>query len=61
MDAKLDLNRWKKVKEKIKSLYPQLSDADLICRHQSKENLYYLISTKLVISKKEFTEILDSL
>lgn len=61
MDAKFDLNRWKNVKEKIKYLYPQLTDADLICRHQSKEHLYNRIAGKLVISKKEFTEIVDSL
>ena len=61
MGAKFELNRWKNVKEKIKLLYPQLTDADLICRNQSKENLYNLIKTKMAISKKEFTEIVDSL
>jgi len=61
MEAKFDLNRSKKLKEKIKLLYPQLTDADLICRQQSKENLYNLITTKLVISKKEFSAIVNSL
>lgn len=61
MDANFDLDRWKNVKEKIKSLCPQLTDADLIWRHESKENLYNHISPKLVISKKEFMAIVDSL
>jgi hypothetical protein len=60
MDVKFDLNHWENVKGKLKSLYPQLTDADLIWRHESKDNLYYLIASKLLISKKEFTEIVDS-
>ena len=61
METKFDLYHWDNVKEKLKSLYPQLTDADLIWRHESKENLFTLIATKLVISKKEFAEVVDSL
>lgn len=61
METKFDLYHWNNVKEKLKSLYPQLTDADLIWRHESKENLFMLIATKLVISKKTFTEIVESL
>lgn len=61
METDFDLKHWENVKEKLKNLYPQLTDSDLIWRHESKENLYYLIATKLVISKKEFSEIVDSL
>lgn len=61
METDFDLKHWENVKGKLKNIYPQLTDSDLIWRHESKENLYYLIATKLVISKKEFSEIVDSL
>jgi hypothetical protein len=61
MEAKFDLYHWNNVKDKLKILYPQLTDADLIWRHETKDNLYNLIATKLVISKKVFTEIVESL
>jgi len=61
MDSKFDLYHWNNVKEKLKNLYPQLTDADLIWRHETKDNLFSLIAGKLVISKKAFTEIVESL
>jgi len=57
---KFDLNHWENAKGKLKSLYPQLTDADLIWRHETKDNLYSLIAYKLLISKKEFAEIVDN-
>lgn len=60
MNANLDLDHWERVKWKLKSMYPQLTDADLIWRHETKDNLYYLIANKLLISKKEFTEIVEN-
>lgn len=61
METDFDLKHWENVKGKLKNLYPQLTDSDLIWRHESKESLYYLIAKKLIISKKEFSEIVDSL
>lgn len=61
MNDDFDLKHWEKVKGKLKNIYPQLTDSDLIWRHESKENLYYQIASKLVLSKKEFTTIVDSL
>lgn len=61
MDSKFDLYHWNNVKEKLKNLYPQLTNADLIWRHETKDNLFSLIASKLVISKKEFIEIVESL
>jgi hypothetical protein len=61
MDTDFDLRHWENVKWKLKVLHPQLTDSDLIWRHESKENLYYLLATKLVISKKKFSEVVDSL
>jgi len=55
------LDQWERVKWKLKSLYPQLTDSDLIWRHETKDSLYYQIASKLVISKKAFAEIVESL
>lgn len=61
MNTEFDLKKWDNVKDKLLGLFPQLTDADLIWRHESQDNLYYLIASKLFISKKEFTGIVDSL
>ncbi len=61
MNAMLDLDRWENVKWKLKSLYPELTDSDLIWRHETKNDLFSMLATKLVISKKEFTDLVDSL
>ena len=61
MKTKFDLDQQERVKWKLKKMYPQLTEADLIWRHESKDNLYYEIASKLVISKKEFAEIVESL
>jgi len=61
MEANIDLMHWENVKHKLKVLFPQLTDADLIWRHESKDILFSSIATKLVISKKEFAEIVASL
>lgn len=61
MNAMLDLDRWENVKWKLKSLYPELTDSDLIWRHETKNDLFSMLATKLVLSKKEFTDLVDSL
>jgi hypothetical protein len=61
MDVKFDLDHWERVKWKLKKLYPQLTDSDLIWRHESKDNMFYEIASKLVISKKAFADLVDSL
>ena len=61
METKFDLDHWERVKWKLKNLYTQLNDSDLIWRHETKDSLYYQIASKLVISKKAFSEIVESL
>ena len=61
MKSNLDLNHWENIKWKLKRIYPQLTDSDLIWRHETKNDLFNMIATKLVISKKEFSEIVESL
>lgn len=60
METRFDLYHWENIKGKLKSLYPQLTDSDLFWRHDSKDNLHYQIASKLLISRKEFTEIVDN-
>ena len=59
MDSEFHLKNWDNIKEQLLDLYPQLTHADLIWRHESKNALFDSIATKLVISKKEFTELVD--
>ncbi|MBK6283672.1 MAG: hypothetical protein IPF54_14385 [Draconibacterium sp.] len=54
MKTRFDLDQWERVKWKLKKMYPQLTEADLIWRHESKDNLYYEIESKLVISKRVY-------
>jgi hypothetical protein len=61
MNKKFDLDHWERVKWKLKNLYPELTDSDLMWRHDSKDNMFYEIASKLVISKKAFSEIVESL
>jgi hypothetical protein len=61
METDFDLKHWDNLKDKLKSLYPELTDSDLIWRHETKNDLFNLIATKLVISKKEFSDLVDSL
>lgn len=61
MDNEFDLKQWENVKRKLKSLYPQLTDSDLIWRHETKNDLFNMIATKLVMSNKEFFDLVDSL
>lgn len=61
MDKDSDFTHWENVKEKLMKRYPQLTHSDLVWRHETREDLFDLIANKLVISKKEFLEIVDSL
>lgn len=61
MDSEFDLNHWNSIKKKLKSLYPQLTEADLIWRHETKDDLLKMIASKLGETKKRLTEVLDSL
>jgi hypothetical protein len=61
MDKDFDFTHWENVKDKLKRRYPQLTDSDIIWRHETKDDLFAMIATKLVMSKKELATIVDSL
>jgi len=60
MDRDFDLTQWENVKWKLKRMYPQLTDSDLIWRHETKNDLFKMLATKLVVSKKELIDIVDT-
>ena len=60
MDNEFDFRTWDIVKDKLKNIFPQLTDADLIWRHGTRDELFVTIATKLGKTRKEFNAIIDS-
>lgn len=61
MNEKFDLNRWHRIKMILKKKYPQLTEADLIWRHETKDELFRTLADKLGRSRSEFTAEVDAL
>jgi hypothetical protein len=60
MEAKFDMNEWKRIKDKLKNKYPELSDTDLDWGRVSREDLIQNISTKLGKTKKDLMDVIES-
>ena len=60
MSKEFNLTYWNFNNYKLKKRYPQLSNADLIWRHETKDDLFGMIADKLGIKKKELEEIVES-
>jgi len=60
MQKEFDVHQWNMNKFKLMKLYPQLTTADLIWRHETKNELFRTIADKLGITRKDFEEIVDS-
>ena len=60
MEDEFDFRTWDIVKDKLKNIFPQLTDADLIWRHGTRDELFVTIATKLGKTRKEFNAIIDS-
>ncbi|MBN2806617.1 MAG: hypothetical protein JXR22_08145 [Prolixibacteraceae bacterium] len=61
MKEEFDIKIWNQNKNKLKQKYPQLTEADLIWRHETKDDLFRMIANKLNLKKKDFEEIIGSL
>jgi len=61
METEFDLNHWNNIKQNLKKIYPQLTDADLIWRHETKDDLFKMIASKLGETKKRLEEVLETL
>jgi hypothetical protein len=59
MEKEFDLVYWNKLKSKLKQEYPLLTNADLLWRNNTKEELLRTIALKLGKTRREMLEIID--
>ena len=60
MEIKFDMNQWGYIKDKLKNIYPELTEADMFWGRVSRDDLLQNISTKLGKSKKDLLDEIDS-
>lgn len=60
METKFDMNQWKYIKDKLKNMYPELSDSDLDWGRELRDDLLQNISDKLGKTKKDLMDLIDS-
>jgi len=60
MEKDFDIIKWNLNKTKLIKKYPQLTDADLIWRHETKNDLIRSIADKLGLTKKGLEEIIEN-
>jgi hypothetical protein len=60
MHREFDIHKWNLNKFELIKKYPQLTTADLIWRHESKNELYRTIADKLGMTQKVFEEMVDN-
>jgi len=60
MQKEFDIHKWNMNKFKLLKRYPQLTNADLIWRHETKSELFRTIADRLGMTQKVFEEIVDS-
>lgn len=60
MEIKFDMNEWRRIKDKLRYKYPELTDADMIWGRTTRNDLLQNISTKLGKSKKELMDEIES-
>ena len=61
METKFDMNEWRRIKDKLRNKYPELTDVDLDWGSISRDDLLLNISTKLGKTKKDLMDVIDSL
>ncbi len=61
MESKFNLDYWDRLKPILKKEFPQLTNADLFWRHETKNDLFKMIATKLKKTKKQFEEDIETL
>ena len=59
MDKEFEIFYWNELKSKLKQKYPQLTDADLLRRNNTNEELLTMIALKLRKTNKELQEIIE--
>jgi len=61
MKAEFDLKNWDNIAVKLKKKYPQLTDADLIWRHETQVDFYMIMAVKLGITMNELKQMIKYL
>ncbi len=60
MKHEFDIHYWNLNKFKLLKRFPKLTNADLIWRFESKDELFRSIADTVGITRKELEEIIDS-
>jgi hypothetical protein len=61
MESKFNLDYWERLKPILKKEFPQLTNADLFWRHETKNDMFKMIATKLRKTQKQFEEDIETL
>jgi hypothetical protein len=61
MEPIFNLDDWNRLKPILKRRYPQLTDADLLWRHETKNDLYKMLATKLKKTRKQLEMEIETL
>jgi hypothetical protein len=60
MDSEFDFKNWGDISVELKNKYPELTNADLIWRHETKDDLFKDIANKIGKTKNELIAVIDS-
>ena len=60
MDTEFDFKNWSDITMNLKHKYPQLTNADLMWRHETKDDLYKDIANKIGKTKNELIAVIQS-
>lgn len=61
MKPEFDLDHWDRLKPILKKEFPQLTNADLFWRHETKNDMFKMIATKLRKTQKQFEKDIETL
>jgi hypothetical protein len=61
MNDEFDIIYWNDLKSKLKQKYPELTNADLLWRHGSEEDLLRMIAFKLGKTKRELQATIEDI
>ena len=61
MESEYEITYWNSIKPVLKQKYPELTNSDLLWRHGTIDDLLWMISVKLGISRKKIQEIIDNI
>jgi hypothetical protein len=60
MTKDFDIYFWNVNSYKLKDIYPQLTDADLVWRHETQDDLYRMLAETLGVKKQELEETIEA-